>query len=62
MTSPRHRVASRFVLCGAPAATEANGWEHGTVPFEALVAALDAPVELDLAVKARVASPEVRWS
>lgn len=46
MTSPRHRVASRFVLCGAllgaPAATEANGWEHGTVPFEALVAALES--------------------
>ena len=35
-----------LLLCGAllgsPAATEANGWEHGTVPFEALVAALDS--------------------
>ena len=30
--------------------------------WDDFVAALDAPVELDLAVKARVASPEVRWS
>ncbi|MDE0460409.1 MAG: HEAT repeat domain-containing protein [Chromatiales bacterium] len=30
------------VLLGSPAATVANGWEHGTVPFEALVAALES--------------------
>ena len=30
------------VLLGSPVATVANGWEHGTVPFEALVAALES--------------------
>ena len=30
------------VLLGLPAGTGANGWEHGAVPFEALVAALDS--------------------
>ena len=30
------------VLLGSPAATVANGWEHGTVPFEALVTALES--------------------
>ena len=28
------------VLLGLPVGSEGNGWEHGTVPFEALVAAL----------------------
>ena len=44
MISPSSRVAVPLllgaVLLGAPAASGANGWEHGTVPFEALVAAL----------------------
>ena len=30
------------VLLGSPAGAGANGWEHGTVPFEALVAALES--------------------
>ena len=46
MTSPRDRIASPLLLCGVllglPAGAGANGWEHGTVPFEALVAALES--------------------
>ena len=30
------------MLLGLPAGAGANGWEHGTVPFEALVAALES--------------------
>ena len=46
MTSPRRRIACPLLLCGVllalPAASGANGWEHGTVPFEALVTALES--------------------
>ena len=43
MTSLCGRIAGLLlcgVLLGSPAGAGANGWEHGTVPFEALVAAL----------------------
>lgn len=44
MTSPRNRLAGSLLLgvavLGLPAGSDGNGWEHGTVPFEALVAAL----------------------
>lgn len=44
MTSLRNRLAGPLlaggVILGSPAGSGANGWEHGTVPFEALVAAL----------------------
>ena len=44
MTSLSNRLASPIifgaVLLGSPSVPEGNGWEHGTVSFEALVAAL----------------------
>ena len=44
MISPCRRMTGPLllgaVLLGSPGASGANGWEHGTVPFEALVAAL----------------------
>ena len=44
MTSLRNRLAGPLlaggVILGSPAGSGANGWEHGTVRFEALVAAL----------------------
>ena len=44
MTSLRNHLAGPLllggVILGSPAGSGANGWEHGTVPFEALVAAL----------------------
>ena len=46
MTFPRSGIVSPLLLgaalVGLPAASGANGWEHGTVPFEALVAALES--------------------
>ena len=46
MTSLHFRITGLLLvggaLLGSPAATEANGWEHGTVPFEALVTALES--------------------
>ena len=45
MSTPHCRYASRLfllvaALLGSPGGAEGNGWEHGAIPFKALVAAL----------------------